>query len=308
MAEDRERTDDSAGDGRRVPTEASTWRVEFARELAEYYKDRDGVRMIVLGGSASRGEADAYSDLDIIVYWDTIDREFIDSVPLKELECRHAYTTGSGELQLESYYFDGLKADLGHITMKAWNEIVDGVIVKHEAEPGSMHSFEGFLASVPLHGAELVEEWKAKMRDFPPELAVNMIRRHMRLYVPGYLEHQAWERGDLIAYQDGIAKMLRNILGILAGLNRLYCATDEGRWAENLLARMPIQPERTWERMHEILTTDGHRATAMLEELLLEVFELIEKHMPEVDLTRARLGRTLVVESCETPPPLKKRA
>lgn len=170
------------------PTEASVWRVEFARELAGYYKDREGIRMIVLGGSASRGEADAYSDLDIVVYWDAIDRDFIDAEPLKGLKCRRAYTTGNEQFGLESYYFGSLKADFGHVTMDAWNEIVDGVIVKHEADPGSMHSFDGFLGSIALHGEELVEEWKAKMREFPPELATDMVRRHMRLYVPGYLE------------------------------------------------------------------------------------------------------------------------
>ncbi len=290
----------------RTPTEASVWRVDFARELAAHYAVREGVRMIVLGGSVARGEADAYSDLDIIVYWDAIDREFIDAEPLRDLECRRAYTTGNDEFGLESYYFGPLKADFGHVTMDAWSELVDGVILKHEAEPGSMHSFEGFLASVPLHGEELVDEWKAKMREFPPELAVNMIRRHMRLYVPGYLEHQAYERGDKIAYYDGVSKMLRNILGIIAGLNRVYCATDEGRWAENLLSRMPIQPERTWERMCEILTTDGHRATAMLEELLVETLDLIERHMPDYDLTRPRMGRTLLVEACETRPPMER--
>ena len=291
----------------RPPTEASVWRVEFARELAAYYAGREGVRMIVLGGSAARGEADAYSDLDIVVYWDAIDKEFIDAEPLRELECRRAYTTGNDEFGLESYYFGSLKADFGHVTMDAWSELVDGVVVKHEAEPGSMHSLEGFLNSVPLFGEELVEEWKSKAREFPPELAVNMIKRHMRLYVPGYLEHQAYERGDLIAYYDGVSKMLRNTLGIIAGLNRVYCTTDEGRWAESLLSRMPIQPERTWERMREILTTDGHRATVMLEELLLDTLDLVEHHMPGFDLTRPRMGRTLLVEACETRPPLERK-
>ncbi len=286
----------------RAPTEASVWRVAFARELAAYYAGREGVRMIVLGGSAARGEADAYSDLDIVVYWDAIEREFIDAEPLRDLECRRAYTTGNDEFGLESYYFGALKADFGHVAMAAWSELVDGAIVRYEAEPASMHSLEGFLNSVPLFGEEFVEEWKSKAREFPPELAVDMIRRHMRLYVPGYLEHQAYERGDLIAYYDGMSKMLRNILGIIAGLNRVYCATDEGRWAESLLSRMPIQPERTWERMREILTTDGHRAAAMLERLLVETLDLVELHMPEYDLTWPRMGRTLLVEAAETRP------
>ncbi|MCP4421852.1 MAG: hypothetical protein GY805_35005 [Chloroflexi bacterium] len=60
--------------------EASRWRIELAQELAIHYKQHEQIKMIVLGGSPSRGLSNKYSDLDVIVYWDTSLYELIDDI------------------------------------------------------------------------------------------------------------------------------------------------------------------------------------------------------------------------------------
>src|SRR5688500_18970774 len=62
---------------------ASQWRIELARDIAGWYTDQPNVRMIALGGSAARGLADAYSDMDMAVYWEELDRAWLAEPPLR---------------------------------------------------------------------------------------------------------------------------------------------------------------------------------------------------------------------------------
>lgn len=290
------------------PTEASVWRVELAKELADRYSSRPGVRMIVLGGSSSRGTADAYSDLDIVVYWDEIDVDWLESVPLGDLNCERKWMSrmGDADVYIESYYFGTLKVDFGHITMDLWKEEVDGVIEKFDSDSGAQQSLAGFMASIALHGEDEVAKWKERVSNYPDGLADRMLRENRRFYVPGYLVNQALDRGDIISYYDGLTRMLKNLLGLLAGLNRMYLSVDEPRWAEYYIEQMEIKPVDAWARMSSVLTNDGPDAVAVLDGLIDDVIELIAEHRPDIDLTRTRLGRTLAVEACESRPDIRR--
>jgi hypothetical protein len=264
--------------------EASRWRIELARELFEYYADRDGIRMAVLSGSPPKGLSDEYSDLDVIVFWDAIDVEWLEAIPLSEVECERKYFRKMGEegAYLESYYFDELKVDFGHVTMAVWKEMVDGVLERHDTDPGSLGSMAGFLTSLPLHGAAAVEEWKGRLSHYPDELALKVVRAHRRFFVPGYLLNQAHGRGDILAYYDGLCLMFKNLLSILAGLNRMYFSAEEPRWVEYSLDRMAIKPDDAWRRIRRALTCDAGEAVEILEGLTAETIALIEQHMPEL--------------------------
>ncbi len=45
----------------------SAWRLDISREISKAYERHSAVRMTAVGGSASRGQADAFSDIDLAV-------------------------------------------------------------------------------------------------------------------------------------------------------------------------------------------------------------------------------------------------
>ena len=57
--------------------DASAWRLELARSYIEPYRERAAIA--VLGGSVAQGVADRWSDIDTIVYWDEIDRDWLET-------------------------------------------------------------------------------------------------------------------------------------------------------------------------------------------------------------------------------------
>lgn len=281
------------------PTEASRWRIEFAKEIIRFYVPRPGIRMAVLGGSPPKGLSDDYSDLDVIVFWDAVDVDWLEKDPLRDIECerKHLRKMGEEEVYLESQYFGALKTDIAHITMDLWKHMVDDVLVRHDTDPSNLDSLSGFITCEPLFGDDLVREWKERIAEYPDELAKKVVRTHRRFFVPGYLVNQAHKRGEVLAFTDGRCQMLKNLLSILAGLNRVYFSADEPRWIEYYLGRMKIKPANTWERMKRVLSADGEEAIEALDGLIVEVIDLINEHMPELDDGYEARWRSMEVEA-----------
>jgi hypothetical protein len=267
-------------------TSASLWRIELAREVIRYYAPHDGLEMAVLSGSPPKGLSDAYSDLDIIVFWSDIDVEWLETDPLRDVDCERKYfrKMGSEDIYLESQYFGPLKVDIGHVTTKSWKNEVEDVVVRHEADPSKM------------------AEWKSRLEPYPDELAEKVVRMHRRFFVPGYLLNQAYNRGDVLAYYDGTCQMLKNLLDILAGLNKMYLSTEEPRWLSYYLGEMRIKPDRAEERFNAVLAEPAERAVVELESLMVDVLALIAEHMPQVNGEYEKRWRSMGVEACEEKP------
>ncbi len=297
-----------AGEGK--PTAASLWRIELARELTPFYSSHPGTRMVIVSGSTPKGLSDAYSDLDVIVFWDEMDVAWLEAAPLRDVECELVYSRKMGEsdVYLESYYFGELKADFGHVTLDEWKKEVDSVLVDLDTSDSTQGALGGFRSSLPLYGEALFEEWRKRVDAYPEGLAEKMVRQNMRMFVPGYLLNQALGRGEVIAYYDGLCRMLKNQLGILCGLNRMYSFTEEPRWVEYYLGKMEVRPERAWERMSGVITAEGGEGVEILEGLTNDVLSPIEEHMPDVDVARLRDRRKqMTVRAREEKPVVRER-
>jgi hypothetical protein len=289
------------------PTPASLWRTEFARELARIHAERPGCEFVVLGGSPSRGLSDAYSDLDIVVYWKAADEAWLQSAPAearggKRVVFRKMDPEG---VWYESYHFGTLKADFGHVTMDKWAKEADRALVAFDPDPELQKELGGFLDSVVLFGEEKAAPWKARVAAYPDELAKRAVKHHMRFIQPGSLEHQGLDRGDVLYAYDGALMILKNLLGILAGLNRSYFGSMEPRWVEFELSRWAIKPERAWERMRSVLQGDLRQGLAVLDALVLEVLDLVDRHLPEHDTKRLRGLLANRLQPCDGPPALR---
>jgi hypothetical protein len=286
------------------PTPASLWRIELAREVIDYYVPHDGIEMAILSGSPPKGLSDAYSDLDIIIFWSKIDVEWLEQDPLRDLTCERKYfrSMGTEDVYLESQYFGPLKVDIGHVTMSSWKDEVEDVVVKHEADGGKIGALGGFETALPLYGHEEVARWKGRLAPYPDELAEKIVRMHRRFFVPGYLINQAYGRGDVLAFYDGLCLMLKNLLNILAGLNRMYMSTEEPRWLSYYLGRMTIKPDRADERFRAVIEDEPEAAVAGLESLIVDVLALISEHMPQIDGDYESRWRGMTVDACHEKP------
>lgn len=288
--------------------EASQWRIELAQELAAQYAAHQQIKMIVLGGSPSQGLADQYSDLDVIVYWDGIDFAWLQTAPLVNVGGNRKFlNSNDSTTAIEHYYFDTIKVDFAHITLELWEMWIDDVQKRYETTGYKQKSMAGFLDAHVLYGQTLYTQWHERLQFFPEQLAENIVREQMRFFVEGCLRHQGLDRGEILFYYDGVSLMLKKVLTILGGLNKVYFSVDEPRWLPFALAKMPIQPMDVWPRIEEILTGDRYHGLNMLYDLIYETMSLVEEHMPAIDVkqTRERM-QALAVYPCASKPRLKE--
>lgn len=286
--------------------QATKWRIELAKKLSEVYAEHTDIRMIVLGGSPSRNLSDRYSDLDIVVYWEKVDTEWLEKIPMKSLGLDRVFLRKSEDSDtcLESYYLDTLKADFGHTTVREWNTWTSKVIDEYATEQGLLGSVRGFLDSIPLHGEKRVQEWKSRLASYPEELANKIVKENLRFFVKDCLLNQGYKRGDLLFFYDGLCLMFKRILNILGGLNRVYLSTEEPRWISYELEHMDIKPADTWNRMKQALLSPGEEAISILEELIEETFKLVDQHMPDITISEIRRRYQQGVGACDKRPEL----
>ena len=103
----------------------------------------------------------------------------------------------------------GVDCQLVHKTVAAWEAEMDTVLVNHEAGSLVQKALEGLENSITIHGPELVDVWKARVADYPLELAVKTIRYFLAV-------RPMWYVADRMSSRDAV---------ILAGLKRIYYST-----------------------------------------------------------------------------------
>src|SRR5664279_1923964 len=112
------------------PTEASLYLISLARQLAQVYTTLPTIRAILLTGSASEGVSDFYSDLDIILYYDTLPSE-------ADLARAAEHNQGVNPAPIaprqddqyaEHYVVNGVECQFGHATVAAWEKDIASVL------------------------------------------------------------------------------------------------------------------------------------------------------------------------------------
>ena len=90
-------------------------------------------------------------------------------------------------------------------------------------------------------------------------------------------DSELWRRDVLL---DGAF----NLLGALAGLNRLYFARFELKRTRELTARMPVAPPDVADRIEALFTQSPVEAATAFGALIEETRQLIHRELPDLDL------------------------
>ncbi len=282
--------------------EQSAWRVEFARRYIEPYRENAGARMGVLGGSVAQGVADRWSDCDTIVYWDEIDSDWLETPRAQGAERFTWLESFPGNAWIEQYRFGRLKVDIAHVRLGWLDELIDGVLGGTDTDTTSLDVLRGVQESIVLFGEEQYEPIRARVQDYPHELRLAMVRNHLKLTPSWIYDGMGRDRGDLVVFYEYVLATMRSLVGVLAGLNRVYVAPDKLKRVGAVVGRMEVTPADAAARLEALLELPRERVKAELDDLVERTLELVEQHLPEVDTAHARRIWSLPAEPCEGPP------
>ena len=281
--------------------EQSAWRVEFARDYIKPYVDHPGARMAVLGGSVAQGVADRWSDCDTLVYWEEIDSDWLEDS--RSGGARFTWLESyPGNAWLEQVRFGRLKADIAHVRLGWLHELIDGVLAGTDTDTTSLDVLRGVQEALVLFGEEEYEPIRARVQDYPHELRLAMVRKHLTFTPSWIYEGMGRDRGDLVVFYEYVLATMRSLVGVLAGLNRVYVAPDKLKRVGVVVGRMELTPPDAAARLDALLDLPRERVQAELDDLVERTLELVEEHLPEVDTGRARTIWSLPAEPCEEVP------
>jgi Nucleotidyltransferase domain len=134
----------------------------LARRLAGAYLAWTEPHAILLVGSAGRGDADNYSDLDLLLYYDELPSEEALGAACREIGGeRYSRTAWPDDTGIsERYYLDGVQCQLGHVTITGFKDEIEKLVVELSVDEELPKIMAGLFEGLPLHGGHVIEGWR----------------------------------------------------------------------------------------------------------------------------------------------------
>lgn len=277
-------------------TSASRIRRDHAVRIAAAYAASAKVAAVVLGGSTARGDADRFSDLEIGVFW-------LDAPTEDE---RGALIAGAdGDLErLYSYdpaelaWFDdwkvgrrrgvaktGVSVDMVHVTTATVDWALEAALARHDPADAIQVLLSVLVDGVSLHGDELLGRWRTAAADYPPGLARAVVATHAQ--IDHFWRFEAFRARDnpMLAYRS-IVDVNERLLRTLLAVNGVYFFGFKSLKAN--VARLDIAPSDLLARIRHAYRSDLSEAERVLTALVEETYDIVERHVPGVDVERLR--------------------
>ena len=244
----------------------------------------------LLTGSVSTGEADEYSDVDLILY-------FEGSLPGDAaIEAVRADAGGGGAILIGprtelayaiQFPVDGVQVQLAHETLASAEADIAKVVGGHEVDTPLQKALEGLDTGVPLHGTETIERLRVRA-GYSEELQRAMIETFWRFSPLWYVADQLERRDAVVWRYEVMAQSAYNVLGVLAGLNRVWFTTFQLKRMRKLVDSFELAPPRLAERLEALFDPDANEAVAELERLVGETRELVRERFADLELPLSR--------------------
>jgi hypothetical protein len=245
------------------------------------------LRAALLAGSAARGNADRFSDIDLLFYVDDVPsldalsqiRHAVGGVnPLRRHEPTE-YATG------EEFTLNGVRTEVSFTTVARVESQLSLLLDELEDVVSSRQKFlSGLADGLPLYGDELIGAWKTRLRNYPESLRKEMIERNWDFFPLWYYDEAMAARDSELWRLDILVSGAFNLLGVLAGLNRVYFARFELKRTRDLVAKMPLAPPSLADRMESLFRLPPSEAAEVFAALVEETRALVAAEFPDLSL------------------------
>jgi nucleotidyltransferase-like protein len=264
----------------------------LARRLADSYVVHVQPCAILLVGSAATGDADVYSDLDMLVYYDRVPPEAALAETPGELGAERyrctPWSDESGEPDeqgySERYSLNGVECQVGHESVSTFEREIRRLVVDLELEEELLKIMSGLFEGLAFYGRELIDGWRHKAA-YTEKLQRAMIEKRWRFFPWWYFQERLRARDTTVWRYDVFVQSVYSIVGVLAALNRLYFSTFEFKRASKFLARLEVAPPNLAARLDALFEFDEPASTTELERLVGETGSLVSARFPDIDLT-----------------------
>ncbi|QTM98218.1 DUF4037 domain-containing protein [Sediminibacillus dalangtanensis] len=260
--------------------------LRLATDLSEIYMQNDKVEGVLLGGSVARNWQDDYSDIELFVFWKESPNDEDRKSPIKDVNGRIiVYYPYEEEEWSETYITQGIKLEISNFLTNTIHRILDEVILYYDTDLDKQCLAATVYDGVSLAGEDIIDQLKKKAEVYPEELGEAMIRENLDLGSRWSNREALLAREDWLMLYKVITSVQSNIMGMLFGLNRLYVHHPAFKWQKRTLERMKIAPKNISRILPSVFIAPPEESIRELEGVLQEIYGLIQRTHPEIDLT-----------------------
>lgn len=261
----------------------------LAEKVSEVYAQNSKIEAVLLGGSVSRKWNDEHSDIELFLFWkepptnedrknpiQTVKGKIIDFHPFEDEEWS------------ETYVAHGVKFEISSFLTSTIKKILNAVVVDFDIDFDKQCLAAAVHDGIPLYGINLLTELKNKVKDYPKELSIEMIKKHIDFGNRWNNRDALLERQDWLMLYSVIVSVQTNLMAILFGLNRQYVHHPAFKWQRRSLETMTKIPKDAYQRLSSILLGHPRDGINEMEKIIEEVFQLITNEYPLLNLSDAR--------------------
>jgi hypothetical protein len=187
---------------------------------------------------------------------------------------------------------DGIEVQIAYTDRRILDADLDTLLVAHDPTTLNHKIAEGLLKAEALLDAPRLQQWRARVAQFPPALGDAMMRHHLAEPTP-------WKWFTYLLYRDSAlwcremqVDACYRLFGTLAGLNRQYFTVFQFKRIHRFAEQLRIAPANLADRVETLLAAPLPEAFAMLHALEGEVLALVAEHALQIDLTAVLERRT----------------
>lgn len=231
--------------------EASLWREELARSICLAYTQNTSVDAVMIAGSVSRGMADKYSDIEVHIFWSQSpsDEERIAAMKRADGILVDFYPYEEDEWS-EVYKVQGVKIEVSQFLSNTIEQYIKEVVEDCNMNIDKQVLLASVQYGLPIYGHDKVNGWKKCIEYYPDSLVNAVVEQHLNFDALWYYESLAY-REDWLMSCEVYSSVIKNMIGVLHGLNRMYIAHPRYKWVNQSLEEMKIKPHNLNNRLQQ---------------------------------------------------------
>ncbi len=258
-------------------------RVRLALEIREKIQpvEFDGrvLQAMAIGGSVSRGKADAYSDLQLLCFWDMF----------PDMDTRNSFVAAIGADRMSEIDEDNnedtlvigdIQVDVTHNGVDYYDALISDTWEFHLADYQTLGFLDTISHAYILFGEEILGDWKEKAAEYPRELAVNVIYDNLQELTNGNIELFI-QRDNPTEFYARIIDIQHRLFNILSAINDSYSGGYKWMYAE--LEEMSLVPVNIVGRFKAMFEGSRLDVVEDLYSIVFEVLYLVNHSFPEMD-------------------------
>ena len=262
-------------------------RLEIASRYVNIATELPGFEAMVLSGSEALGVSDSKSDLDLVGFYSRLPVEEICDA-LQGAGESLKLTVDAGTRFWWKCTTEGVDVDIGFIAVSTMEDVFRDVLDQSRPTPlWKQVSIRGIQECKTLAGEELVFRWKTRCSDYPRSLRIAATESHLPLQSLGYSARDLTRRGGSLYATQVLVETIEKLFGIWLALNEQFHPGDLKRW-DVVLKKMRLVPEELQHRLENIVCAPLERSLVELKQIASSTLDLVERELPEVDVTETR--------------------